>query len=110
MSKLKEKRLTAIRQRMLSRGIEYGSLIFMSMWDLADTLNNCWHAADFMSPSEKKDDALWHYKGKQYALHQYYVQRLFRGIRHAVKDSDIELRESYNNKSEYLVMKAPRGG
>lgn len=97
MSKLKDKRLEAVEFVMKNYGIEYGDKVFITLCDLACTLNNSWYAEIFVN--EKHCE----YSGTKLVVKSWRLHEFFRGIRHAVKDTRIELRESYSNKTEYLV-------
>lgn len=105
MSKLKDKRYEVIRRITINHGIEFGDKIFISLWDLAMNINNLWEARNFVAKN-KREKIGKYYRGigTRYVVNSWSLFELFPAIRHGVKDTDIELRESYNNKSEYLII------
>lgn len=101
MSKLTEKRIEIIDRLMRQYGIEHGDKIFISLWDLAYNINNTWNAKYFVNEKRFQSDSKHGYVLKFHQVHHF-----FRAIKATVKKSGWpELRESYNNKSEYLVIK-----
>ena len=98
MTKLTKKRISIIDKLIREYGIEFGNNIFISISDLADNINNRWNAKYFINTDKYQSDTK-----HGYALPFYRTHRLFRAIRDAAKKSGcIKLKESYNNKSEYL--------
>ena len=98
MTKLIKKRVECLDRIIRQYGIEFGNHIFISMWDMAGNINNTWHAKDFVNikryPSSSKHG---------YVLADFCIHTMFKAIRDAVRKSGyIKLKESYNNKSEYL--------
>lgn len=107
MTPLMQKRYDIIIHTMKQYGIEFGDNIFIGLWDLAGNINNIWKAKHFVDP-EKHQSAYREYGfTNKLALNSWKIYMLFRGIRHTINgvagEHPIELRKSYNNKSEYLI-------
>ena len=99
MTKLQKERYDIIRRLMLLRGIEFGNAVLITMWDLAGNINNTWNADKFVDSKKYKSVSTHGFVVPDHRLYD-----LFRGIRHGARKTDIELRISPKNKSEYLVI------
>ena len=104
MTKLTAKRLEIIECIMRDYGIEYGALTLMSLWDLADNINNTWNAQYFVNTD--RFESTMSEKSK-FVLADCYRHHMFRAIRDAVRkkaySSCIYYRCGSNNV-EYLVV------
>ena len=109
MSALKEKRLKVIERLMRSHGIEHGDKCVISLWDLAFNINNTWKAELFANKNKYSEEfrVLRGRNVECLVLPTYKLSDLFRAIRHALKKNPypFELRESYYNKSEFVLFK-----
>lgn len=100
MSKLKQKRVEIIVKTINDYGIYYNHRYLISIWDLAYNINNTWNAKYFVNTKKYKSQ---HQGRFEYALLEYNISKIFRGIRHAVRNTHIALYESNKNRNEYLV-------
>ena len=111
MSKLAEKRANIMRGVMQGHGIHLDNgEVIMSMWDMADTVNNFWHAADFLSKEalEENADPSLRYSRQKVVVSWWRTNCLFKGLRHAVKnEDDMEVKKSPHSGVLYVVWKKP---
>ena len=99
MTKQTKTRYGIIVKIIKNNGIEFGGHVFMSLWCLANDINNTWNAKYFVNQNKFKSAS-----SHGYALDWWRTNELFRAIRHTCKNTGLDLRKSYNNGSEYIVI------
>ena len=108
MTKLKEERLDAVIKMIKSYGIYYDDCILMSLHEIASDLNNTWKAYLFVDRAKIKVAQTYGTSliGQSYfSIGSWQLQKLFRGIRHAVKDTDLTLVNPGSYRTEYIIFK-----
>ena len=95
------KRMEIIQCIVKNYGIECGDKVFMGLWDLFGNINNTWNAKHFVN--SKKYPTV---SSPGYVLADYNFYLMGRAVRDTLKKTGcFELRQSHDNKSEYLVGK-----
>jgi hypothetical protein len=107
VTKLKEKRREIIIHLAKTYGIEIDGAYIISVWELADMINNTWASMYFIKNPKrfKRKNS----NGEKFSIPNYDLPTLFRGIRHALRGDilPLDLKTCESNRVEYVVMTAP---